>query len=79
MILIWITESIPGLEFYNIVYTFQYKTYIVDQAQMIVEPNRKDKAEQNSYKEIPNTEISMKILGYTNQDLTPFSFATPQY
>ena len=62
MILLWRTDPIPGLDFYTIVFTFQHKTYILDQAQMIVELNRKDMEEQHEYKEIPNTEISTKII-----------------
>ena len=46
---------------------------------MIVEPNRKDMAEQHLHEEIPDTETSMKIVyfGYTYRDLSPSSSATP--
>ena len=62
MILHWRTDPIPGLDFYTIVFTFQYKTYIVDQAQMIVELKRKDIEEQHWYEEIPDTKILIKIV-----------------
>ena len=62
MILLWRADPVPILDFYNIVFTFPYKTYILDKAQMIVKPNRKDMAEQHSYAEIPDTETLMKIV-----------------
>ena len=53
---------IPSLDFYIIVFTFQHKTFILDQAHMIVELNRKDMEEQHWYEEIPDTEILIKIV-----------------
>ena len=51
----------------------------MDQAQTIVELNRKNMAEQHSYEEIPDTETSIKMVyfGYTDLDLTPSYSTTP--
>ena len=50
--------------------------YILDQAQTIVEVNRKNMAEQHSYEEIPDTETSLKMVyfGDTYLDLTTSCF-----